>query len=244
MTRLIRLEKPPIIEAVAEIRFQNDSLQSAVIFGSLYPRLSEIMPDTETLPILEMPSDVLDKQPELKYAVHYRMKGGNFLVGIGKRMLSINYVCFDSNYEKWSKFKEIIDKVIDEFLQTKLINEVESVSVRYVNLFDKNEQIENLFKINLTMGESQLNDYKNINIAATKEIDGINSTIQLGTNATLSSPLHKLEGTVLVLELNKKDVLQVSDVSETIELLHSKLEDEFYIIMNENYIKGLGPIYE
>lgn len=244
MIKPIKLEKPPIVEAVAEIKFQNDLLQSAVIFGSLYSKLSALMPETEALQILEMPSNIIDTQPELKYAVHYRMKGGNFLVGIGKRILSVNYVCFNYDYDKWSKFKDIIDKVLNEFSQTNLISEIESVSVRYINLFDKSKEIDKLFNVGIDIGSSHLPDYKNINIAATKEDGGISSTVQIGTNAILSSPLEKLEGTLLVIELSKKETMKIDDASSSIELLHSTLEAVFFDTMSDDYINELGPVYE
>lgn len=239
-----KVSNPPIVEAIAEVYFENES-PSAVLFGKMYAALAETFNETEALPIVEMPAEFINKQPELKYAIHYRLKNKLFSIGIGQRVVSINRVCTEVEYGGWDEYIPVIEKVIEELKKTELVTMVSKVSLKYMNLFtgeDKN--LSNIFKLGIDFGGSKLEDFNDLNISFFRVI---NENVKLGmgisSNATLSNPDVVLSGVLLNIDAFKDTPTKLTEVSNSFVQLHRVLEVGFFESLNDKNLESMDPQY-
>ena len=76
MPRLIRLERPPLVEATFEMRFDPlPGVSAEMIFGGVFSALRGRYPNGQKTPSAAIPKEIRDQRPELKYVPQYRLEG-------------------------------------------------------------------------------------------------------------------------------------------------------------------------
>lgn len=244
MTKPISISPSPIIEAVCEIRFKSSTTKSAAIFAKLYSALAAEMSETEQLPILQMPAEVIEQQPELKYAPHYRLKNDKFLVNIGSNLISVNRLCVSTAYASWLEYKEVIDKVLAAFktFVAPEVEEIERTSVRYINFFDK--KIEEVLNVNIDFLGSEVGKIKNTTLSFIKPMnESIELAILVASNAKAQLPEGLKEGLVLNLEASSTTLSDLESAYAAFEKLHAVVEDQFFEALLPEYLNTLDPKY-
>ena len=237
-----KITPSPIIEAVAEVRFENE-LSSAVIFGKLYTALSKDFTETEQLPILQMPEELRNTRPEFKYAAHYRLKNDRFVVSIGQRTLSINQICTKHEYTNWAEYFAVIKRVLKEVEKAQLISQVDRTSVKYINFVE--ERVSKALNLELSLFKERIEDYLDLSLLFTRKLkDDMKLQVTISTNAKLEGQDFKREGPVLSLEAFKEVAKPIDSVVSEIDKLHKVAEEGFFNALQDDYINTLNPIYE
>ena len=120
------LRKPPLIEAVFELRFLTDTAYG-LIPGRIFDELHEAFPQVEELPTATLPLDV--PFPAL---VRHRFKSddGGKLLQTGHGVLSVNHLA----YSQYSDLRADVERVIDVVIGLALVKQVRRVGLRYINL--------------------------------------------------------------------------------------------------------------
>ncbi len=171
-----KLNKEPLIDAVFEVRFSSKSPASVIFPGFLFSNLGSDN-NFESLPIAQLPKEVRDANPQLKFAPLSRVGWGQFYINIGDNSVSVS--C-KYPYSGWSNFKPAIYKVVKILADSKIVEEVQRYSMKYVDMissFDDQQKISMInFKVsiadhNLKTGPFQLR----------MEIprDGLTNTVQV-----------------------------------------------------------------
>ncbi len=236
-----KISPSPIIEAVTEIRFENE-LPSAVIFGKLYGALSEEFSDTEQLPILEMPAQFRDLQPELRYAPHYRLKNDKFIVNIGQRILSVNRVCTSHEYESWDEYFSVIKTVFEKVKSINLISTVERVSVRYINFLE--EDVSTVLNLEIGLFKTKIDNHKELNLVFVQELNDNNKlSVGIASNAKIETNGAIREGLVVNIEAYKDTQTAVANIEDVVKKLHGASEKGFFEALNDEYLSTLKPDY-
>lgn len=88
----IKLEPTPIVSAVVEIKFIS-SVPSEAVFGIMYPLLSKEYKKLNKLPVLQVPNDIRDRDPNLIFAPHYEFYDEikNLKILVGPRVIAIAF---------------------------------------------------------------------------------------------------------------------------------------------------------
>lgn len=132
-----KIEPCPIIEAIMEIRFES-KFEEGVVFGLVFNQLKNEYLKITNLPILEIPSSLRKRDPQLIYLPYYRVESitdNNKLVQIGPKVLSI---IIKGNYPGWEVFKKEIQYGLQKLQESEVISSVSRFSLRYINFFDDN----------------------------------------------------------------------------------------------------------
>jgi uncharacterized protein (TIGR04255 family) len=242
MKILKKVTPAPVIEAVTEIRFKNE-LPSAVLFGKLYGSLSESFPKTEPLPILEMPSQIIEKQPELKFAPHYRLRNDRFIVNVGQRMISINRLCTEVPYEDWPEYFECIKSVLEVVSKVSLFTVADETSIRYINFFK--EQVATVLNLEIGLSNEKVDQYSDLKLSLTRSLeDGTSLGFNVASNAKVELGENLQDGLVVNIEAKKKSKTKIDELITTIDSLHASVRSAFSASLKEDFIATLEPQYE
>ncbi len=237
-----KISPSPILEAVVEIRFENE-LPSEVIFGKLYGALSTEFDQTEQLPILQMPAQFREMQPELKYAPHYRLKNDKFIVNIGQRTVSVNRICTEHEYKNWAEFSKVINKVFAEVKNIGFVSVADRVSVRYINFIQKD--IREVLNLEIGLFKTKVEDFKELNLAFMKQQDsGTMLNIGIAINAKVDISGITQEGLVVNIEAFNEKATDIGGLSGVINKLHSEAEKGFFNALDTEFLSSLNPVYE
>jgi uncharacterized protein (TIGR04255 family) len=130
-----QLRKAPIIEAVAEMRFgsSNGNLASTVLPGLLFNDLKGKYPSIQAHPSAQIPAELREQNPELRYLPTTAMVGTNSSINISGRVLAVS---FSKPYPGWDVFKAAILDVWHVARNSGVLGEIERLSIKYVNLIE------------------------------------------------------------------------------------------------------------
>lgn len=115
-----------------EIRFKTNINPNAV-FGLLYNSIGDRSTPIKTLPILQIPEQVRNIDPNFRYKPHYKIDHPLYPIQIGPDVISI--ACIDQ-YQGWNLFSEKIFDVLNKLNKVGIITEVNRLGLRYINFFD------------------------------------------------------------------------------------------------------------
>jgi uncharacterized protein (TIGR04255 family) len=147
-----RISPCPIKEAVLEIRFES-TLPPDAISGMAYDRLKASFPKMDKLPILQLPSQLLSADPELKFKPHYRLSGDSAAVSVNMGPTVISFVMTEP-YPGWTEFSGQYKKILSQIIEANFISRVTRVGIRYVNFFETD--VFNLVTLSTSLGDQRL----------------------------------------------------------------------------------------
>lgn len=229
----------PIIDAVIEIRFEVNLFSNAV-FGIIYKEFQSEYPEVEKLPILQIPEQVRDNDPNFKYKPHYKIYNSNYAVQIGSDVISF---CSKIPYKGWVDFSKNAFTFLEKLFGLKIITKINRLGLRYVNFFNSdiynktNLQLiisdENVISKNLTIRTEILkNDFVNLVLFANNVqilIEGINSTGSIIDIDTFK-------------EFNDNNFIQ--NYQNEIVQAHKIEKEIFFSLLNSKFLTTLNPVYE
>lgn len=130
-----RYANPPLIEAVCEIRFTEDTPWDPTISGLLYLKVQvEGFIKKEVRRINEI--EIVYKKGEVAQAVTannlvvFQTKEKNRLIQVGDRLISINML---KPYPGWQEFEKNINLAIRSLADVTEITEIKRIGLRYIN---------------------------------------------------------------------------------------------------------------
>jgi uncharacterized protein (TIGR04255 family) len=120
-----RLRKPPLIEAVFELRFSTETAYG-LIPGRMFDELRNEFPDVEELETANLPLDI----PFPALVRHrFRSGDGSKLFQTGHGVVSVNHVV----YSQYNDLRGDVARVIEAVIKLGLVKEVRRVGLRYIN---------------------------------------------------------------------------------------------------------------
>jgi len=120
-----RLRKPPLIEAVFELRFSTETAYG-LIPGRMFDELREVFPQVEELPTATLPLDV----PFPALVRHrFRSGDGSKLLQTGHEVVSVNHLA----YSQYNDLRGDAERVIEVLIKLALVKKVRRVGLRYIN---------------------------------------------------------------------------------------------------------------
>lgn len=242
-----KLKKEPIIDALFEMRFTSATSASSIVPGFLFSRLQGEK-TIERLPTDQIPKQLLDSDPNLRFAPLIRLHWGNFLISIGDRSLG---VACKMPYPGWKTFKPGILEVVTAMKEIGIIQAVDRFSMKYIDLIPANSVAEQVSAIRGTvvLGNHTL---KQENFALRIDIpkDGMLHIVQINASATAKlQDGSTLEGVIVdtdsIINLENLDFdAFLVRLPEQLESLHSANKAMFFECIQPQTLTSLEPVYE
>ncbi|MEM9859308.1 MAG: TIGR04255 family protein, partial [Bacteroidota bacterium] len=172
-----KIESCPIVDSVVELRFKSNIFPNAV-FGLFFNSLQQEFPNVEKLPILQLPEQLRDSDPNFRYKAQYRLTSSDrFSVSIGPDVLVLGS---PMPYPGWDTYFSKIKFVIEKVFQIGVIQEVNRLGVRFINFFDSDV----FEKINLDISiNGSTHKPQNTQLRTEIEKNGFLNTLNIANNA-------------------------------------------------------------
>lgn len=237
-----KLEKVTLVDVVTEFKFKKyKNIED--LFIDIYSVLKPKGFEYTKLPIMELPQAIREGDPNLAYQPYYQIHKGKYLISIGPRVLSFNVKGY---YSGWSEYKEFILSNIDTFSNIIKDWELEKTSMRYIDFFEHIDIFENI-NISTSLPENLCDDKISIGSKVIiNEIhcsNGVNVRMQIANNAQIfiegSSGMQI--GGIIDLDASADNIFD--NIDETIENLHNKTKKIFFVLLKDNFLTSLGPVY-
>lgn len=232
--------KSPVIDSIAELRFTSTVPVQALV-GIIYQSFNSDFNRVEDQPILSLPLEVRQAQPELMQQAHYRIYGEDFTVHIGPSVIAITPIIDQVNkfYPGWDVFGAFVDKVVSYLFEEEFVESVQRATVRYINFFDSEGLVE---KTNIGVELAGKNiSTKNLTVAFEDEDGDYRFNVQLAGKANVKNQSFNGNGAIVdISAYTETEVKQYDELKTKIEGLHSLVEDKFFdIVKKESLPEGV-----
>lgn len=235
----LQINPCPIIEAILEIRFESDFPRDA-IFGLTYNRFKDDYGDVEKLPILQLPSMVIDSDPQLKFNPHFKLKNKNknIILQVGPNVFSLANI---REYCGWKDFSIKIEDIYEKINDMKIINKEIRVALRYISVLDDID----IFKqstLKLSIDGKDI-AAKQLNIFAEIPYEKCTCNLRIVNSSELLIEDQLRKGSIVDVDV-EIDIKKFETFKEAINYAHEKEKFLFFSLLNEEFLKTLNPIYE
>lgn len=247
MTLPKKITPCPILEAVAEVRFnKNIDIESDAVFGKVYDGLKGLCghdSKIEHMPITQLPKELRDSDPSLSKGAWYRFSGEEFNVMMSPTMFA---VVAKKDYFGWKKFKTQIEEVTKIFLDQNIIISYNRVAMRYVDAFDF-DIIENAdIAFNMLDGELK---YKNATINTVVDYEGYTAVLNIMNNAKIRTSEGTQENSKSILDIDmfelysedsKINVFSVDQLMNVFNEIHDNQKKLFFDMLKPETLEKKG----
>lgn len=246
----IKLKKEPLVDAIFELRFSCDQPASEIVPGYLFSFLKKDNPKISQLNISQLPKEIRESDPNLKYAPTTRIDWTSFFINVGDRSVS---VCCQLPYPGWYVFKRAIKQMVDHLKNIGIINDVERCSLKYVDLIPSDDLADQckFLNIKLEVADHALEkEVFQIRIDIPDEDGELINVVQLSSAAkvTLADGTTK-KGTIIDIDtiLRLKNMTLdsfITDIDNYLETIHYRNKKMFFDCLKGETIELLEPDYE
>lgn len=233
-----KITPDPILEAVAELRFDSVHPDEAV-FGIIYSLFKDQYKDLIQLPILQMPKIVRSTDPNLKFQPHFRLSSDKYILQIGPKICSLG---IKDNYYGWNDFLTEIVNVFEKIKENGIIKDLKRLAIRYIDFFEDDifENIKLEIKINSEDIVKNKTYFKNMIFK-----DSYQMFIQIGKDASVRKGTKKYNGSIFdvdtqLINANNNSLLNLRKIFEDAHYIE---KNYFFSLLKPSFIEKLNPEY-
>ena len=244
-----KLNKEPLVDAVFEIRFSSSTPASSVLPGFFFAKAEQPTEwRVEPLPVAEIPSQMRNTDPNLRYQPLMRIHWDNFVILISDTSLGVG---FKLPYPGWINFRGQIIKTVKLLADTKIVQNIERYSLKYIDVIDGRNLEEQIQRINmdLRIGSHTLKE-ETFTVRLQISHDSFINIIQIAAPVNVNM----VDGNVRNGALVDTDTIcnhQTSDLRQFIDELPNRLDEihlenkkMFFACLTPETIIYLEPVYE
>lgn len=132
----IKLSKSPIIETTLDM-VCSFNVPTDVVLGIMYNSLNNTFGklNVQGLPILNLPEQLRESDPNLRNKPTHRIDCGQGLVSVGPHIISISIL---PPYKNWEEYVGFISKIIELIKGLNIVGNIHTLNLRYLNFFKSN----------------------------------------------------------------------------------------------------------
>ncbi|MBS7254563.1 TIGR04255 family protein [Flavobacterium branchiicola] len=225
----------PLVSSTIEIRFKSE-VEHDSIFKLFYGKLSDTLPKLENT---NFPRKIRLKNSELKYYPDHILSNTDYSVSFNENFISFENI---TEYQLWKSYKNSFKNILELILESKVIDTIERIGIRYQSRFD-NENFAEILKETPSM---KIEDLKENFIMYTTKIstDDFDLLVQLKkdiTEKTFNSDEPK--GHLIDIDVFKSNNVAHVDICNYIDSAHTLLKRTFFGLLKDDFIKTLNPEY-
>lgn len=145
-----KLQSPPLMEAVCEFRFTEDSTWDWVLPGQLFDKIGADFPKREQIQGLGVHVKASPKTKPVASVhpapdrVQFIRTDGSAMVQVGFNMLAINQL---KPYSTWTEFSALIMRIYQEYCQIAGETHLARIGLRYINHLPVSENIADILTV-------------------------------------------------------------------------------------------------
>ncbi len=226
-----KYKNPPIVEAVCEFRFSQDTPWDLTIPGLFYERVKDDFPHREQQIVSEVE---LTREPQglrqrtvTSERILLFSKDRKRIIQLGPRLLVINVL---KPYPTWQGFKPIIEKSWNYLLEIVEVRGVDRIGLRYINQIDSPSdtiELEEYFEFYPHIGKRLPQTLTSFIVGAEFSYDEEQDKCKVQLAPAI---VHK-EKSALILDIDyflaRPQGIDISMVMDWIEKAHSRVEEIF-----------------
>lgn len=243
-----RLAKEPIIDTIFEIRFSASEAASTVLPGYFYATLSPQQWQIEKLLLSDIPSDIRNKDPNLRYQPLLRVHWDDFILLIGDAVLGIG--C-KMPYPGWNNFKTRIITVVERLKGTKIVQNIGRYSLKYVDLIEGKDLHEQIQRADIDVRVGSHTVIKEpLSVRVEIPHDPFVNVIQIVATASAMMPDNSVREGVLIdidtiCKYSTRNLSIFADeLPDRLESIHIENKKMFFDCLKQETIDYLEPEYE
>lgn len=226
----------PIIDSIFELRFET-SLPDEAVFGYMYSKISEKCTTWTQLPIVNLPKDLRNQDPNLRYAPHYQCKVGDFVYKIGPNVIAVTN---PGDYKGWKIFSEEVKWFYERVIDSAFIKSFSRIGFRCVNYFDRNV-------FDLIDGSTGIS-FEGYSLLENSHVLSLQKgeyfvRIALMNNAKVQVESNVLVGGLFDIDVSLNTGLKFDDILTQTDSVHGMLKEIFFSTLKEDVVNGLNPEY-
>lgn len=241
-----RLKKEPLFEAIWEIRFSGSQSPVADLLpGMLFKTFPGKYGTATKLFPADMPAFIAENDPALRYAPKIRLEGGNQLIQIGDRVVSLN--C-RRPYTGWVKFSADIRELAKVLQETGLIERLERFSLKYIDLIEL-EHPTGLahLALDLKMGEHDL-AAQPVQLKTEITENDLRHIIQIISPAEVRLPGRENPLKGVLVDIDSISPIAADEswdaITQRLDDVHAASKKMFFNMLKRETIEALEPEYE
>jgi len=238
-----RLERPPLVEAILELRFESSRAAIGDLLpGLLYAKLSRHFDRVEPLPLAAIPRQMRQPNPDLWYRPHVRLLGDGQSLLLGDRVLSISR---EPPYAGWAGFRSLCQETLEALRETELLESLERYSFKCQNLLEH----EGKHPLAVIDGDLRLGPHTlsadGLRVRAEIHHAGFVSIVDLASAVTVESSGGKRSGLLVSVDTLRPTTSEEfwPAVSAHIDNAHDVLKAIFFSLLTPDYVRSLGPVW-
>jgi uncharacterized protein (TIGR04255 family) len=239
----VRLGKPPLVDAVFEVRFQATQKSIAQLLpGFFFSRLGKEYPRSEAMPIASLPAEFRDMDASLRYQFHYRLSGETAAILVGDRSAAVSAL---TPYQGWDEFRPRIDSFLKVLDESKLVHNVERFSLKFVNVISSTSTSQlHLLNLELAIGGVKPSD-SGFQLRTELNDADLVRIIEIRPHAVAKLRSKNITGLMLSIDcIQKTPGASISDLHlTTIEKVHLDLKQLFFGLITPATLSSLEPHY-
>ena len=241
----VQLGKSPLREVIFELRFEAKTDATADLLpGLFYPVLKNEYPEVAPLPIASIPREIRGRNSLLLYQPSHRLKGGPHEIQFGDRSILL----VTTAYPGWSRFRDMVQVVVNEVKRTDLLKRVERFSFKYTNLIEAQANENQLSFLNLSiqvLGERPLERGFHLRTEHDDQEFLTITEIIPGTSLKSLTISREISGLLITVDTIKQGVGDdfLMNVAPLLDQGHSVVKKRFYSLLTESSIDRLEPVY-
>ena len=155
MKKGVKYKKPPLIEALWELQFQNTGMVPNIILGKLYEQIEEDFPTVETFKGIGVKPDEekLSQSIVVEERTRFVSKDKTRLIQVGEGLLVANQL---EPYVDYSSFRAFVKGVVDTYYKVAKPEGLQSIGMRYINRVEikSDQSLDDVFNIGFTMPDT------------------------------------------------------------------------------------------
>lgn len=217
-------------------------LLKSAVFGVIYNLIrNDYRGNVINLPILQIPEQIREVDPNLKFKPLYRIEGDKFIIQIGYDVLSISS---KMPYVGWPEFSQHSLSLINKIIQEGIIKRVSRLGHRYINFF--RGDITN----SLTMSFSMTEKYVSENLLIRTDVRDGNfmNTLQFANNANYrpNPNTSEIVGSLIDIDTSREysDNFFIENREQEINMAHECEKKLFFSLLKPTFLETLNPTFE
>ena len=241
-----RLRNEPLVEAIWELRFASkQETLLAILPGILYSALGDKNTNIIKLPFSELPSQIAENDPNLKYTPKIRVEGDNQSIQIGDYVIALS--C-RKPYSGWKKFSSSIRKLIKIVKETGYIEGLERFSLRYIDIIALGQPPDiKCLNLNIKIGDYDIDAWP-IKLRTEIREKELIHILQIASPAKVTLP-GEPEGTIgVVIDIDTIRSLTEGEswkaVYDSLDKVHQSCKEVFFGLLTEDTLSKLEPEYK
>jgi uncharacterized protein (TIGR04255 family) len=233
------IEKCPIVDALVEARFVSN-LPDEAVFGVLYEPLSKEFAKVVNLPILQLPPQIRNLNPQLRFQPTHRLDANEYYVSIGPKVVIFG---IKMPYPGWTAFRAKLISLFGAVVGKSVVNKLQRLGFRYVNMFEGDATPRLTLQTKL---RDQVVEGKKTYFRTTLERDGSSVTLKVAKDQTAKrQPDFKRTGTLIDIDVfrSTSEPFEAANLTSFVDAAHGTAKALFFDLLQPDFLQELNPTY-